>query len=239
VSDAPAEGAGAGSAPATTQVTAAGRRPGLIGPFSGRQLAAVLLAILVSAGLLLLLTAPVASPSAALPARPGASFVPFASAETGLRVGAPPPELAGTNGDAAPGLTDLEGRPIRLADLRGRPVWLNFFASWCPPCQQETPTLERVYETHKDQGLAVVGVSVQESSADDVRAYAQTYGLQYPIGFDASSAVYHAFHVFGLPTQVFIDRDGIVRAVVNGPLSQVEAERILAPLLEPPRSAKP
>jgi cytochrome c biogenesis protein CcmG/thiol:disulfide interchange protein DsbE len=229
----------AGTAAATTQGAAAGRRPGLIGPFSGRQLAAILLVLVVSAGLLLLLTAPVASPSAALPARPGASFVPFASAEAGLRVGAPAPELAGDNGGAAVSLTDLDGRPVRLADLRGRPVWLNFFASWCPPCQEETPTLERVYETHQSQGLAVVGVSVQESSADDVRAYAQTYGLQYPIGFDATSAVYHAYHVFGLPTQVFIDRDGIVRAVVNGPLSQVEAERILAPLLEPPHSARP
>jgi cytochrome c biogenesis protein CcmG/thiol:disulfide interchange protein DsbE len=207
------------------------RPPGLIGPFTGRQLAAALAVVAVAALGLTVVTTPMGSaPPGALPAA-GSSFVPFAPPQEGLRVGDLAPDLAGQGSGAQ--LADLDGNPIRLAALRGRPVWLNFFASWCPPCQQETPTLERVYETHRAQGLALIGISVQETAVEDVRAYAGTYGLTYPIGFDATSAVYHAYHVYGLPTQVFLDRQGVVRAVVNGPLSELQAEQILAPLLEP------
>ena len=203
----------------------------VVGPFTARQLLAVGLSVAVVAAALALVTAPIGSGSPTPTIAVGASFVPFGEAVEGLQVGNAAPELAGTDGSGP--LLDLSGTPIRLADLRGRPVWINFFASWCPPCQAETPTIERVFETHRAQGLAVIGVSVQETSPDDVRAYARTYGLEYTIGFDGTSAVYKAFHVFGLPTQLFLDRNGIVRAVVNGPLTQLQAEQILAPLLEP------
>ena len=196
-----------------------------------RHLVTILLVVGIGGGLIFLVTAPVATPAVPAIPRPGSSFVPFAPASAALRVGAPAPELVVDARGSRMQLTDLDGHALTLAEFRGRPVWLNFFATWCPPCQAETPTLERVYETHRTDGLAVVGISVQESSPADVRSYARTYGLEYPIGFDATSAIYGAYHVYGLPTQVFIDRDGIVRAVVNGPLSEAEAERILAPLL--------
>jgi cytochrome c biogenesis protein CcmG/thiol:disulfide interchange protein DsbE len=211
--------------------TRTSRPPGLIGPFTGRQLVAAVAVVAVAALGLTVITTPIASPPAGAQPAAGASFVPFAQPQEGLRVGDAAPELVGQGGGIQ--LADLDGHPIRLAELRGRPVWLNFFASWCPPCQQETPTLERIYETHRAQGLAIVGISVQETSVDDVRAYAATYGLAYTIGFDATSAIYHAYHVYGLPTQVFVDRNGVVRAVVNGPLSELQGEQILAPLLEP------
>ncbi|MBA2489907.1 MAG: TlpA family protein disulfide reductase, partial [Chloroflexi bacterium] len=71
----------------------------------------------------------------------------------------------------------------------------------------------------------------QETSPDDVRAYAETYGLEYTIGFDASSAVFHTYRAYGLPTQLFVDRDGVIRQVIRGPLTVLDVERILAPLL--------
>lgn len=114
------------------------------------------------------------------------------------------------------GLADLDGDPIRLSDLRGRPVWINFWASWCPPCQEETPILREVFETHREQGLAVVAISVQEASVEDVRAYAETYELDYTIGFDATSAIFKTYQAYALPTQIFLDADGVVRAVVIG-----------------------
>jgi len=83
-------------------------------------------------------------------------------------------------------LTDLSGNAIRLADLRGRPVWISFWASWCPPWPAETPVLRDLYAAHKASGLAMVAISVQETTADDVRAYAQKYGLEFTIGFDAT-----------------------------------------------------
>lgn len=128
-------------------------------------------------------------------------------------------------------LVDLQGRPIRLADFAGHAIWIDFFATWCPPCQQETPTLEAEYQAHQAQGLVLLAISVQETSPQDVQAYATQYGLTYPIGFDATSAVFKAYSAYGLPTQVFIDRQGIVRSVVRGPLDQPGAEAQLAPIL--------
>jgi peroxiredoxin len=122
---------------------------------------------------------------------------------------------------------------VRLADLRGRPIWLNFFATWCPPCQYETPVLQQVYEAHAAQGLALVAVSVQETAPEDVAAYAATYGLTYTIAFDATSAIFRTYKAYGLPTHYFIDRDGVIRAVWRGPLTVEKAEALLAPLLAP------
>ena len=99
-------------------------------------------------------------------------------------------------------LNDLDGNPVRLAALRGRPVWVNFWASWCPPCQLETPVLRDVYAAHVDDGLALVAVSVQEASPDEVRRYAETYDLPYTIAFDGTSDVFQAWRGYGLPTQL-------------------------------------
>ena len=202
----------------------------MVGPFSGRQLVVLAIVVVGVAVVLKVLTTPLATPTAAVPT-PGASFVAFAPAQVGLRPGDRAPELAGTANGQRVELSSLDGRPLQLSAFAGHPVWVNFFASWCPPCQAETPTIEEEYEAHRAQGLAVIGVSVQESSVSDVKHYATTYGLQFPIGFDGTSAVYQAYHVYGLPTQVFIDRNGIVRQVWNGPVTRAQAEQMLAPLL--------
>lgn len=203
----------------------------LIGPFSLLQLSAVIGAVALTALLLVVLTAPLAAPPEPTLPAPGSGFVPVGDPVEGLRVGDLAPELTGTVGGQTVALTDLDGNPIRLADLRGRPVWLNFWASWCPPCQEETPVLREAYEAHAAEGLALVAISVQETTADDVRAYVERYGLTYTVGFDATSAVFHTYKAFGLPTQFFLDRDGVIRTVVLGPVTRTQAEQILAPLL--------
>jgi len=219
------------------------RKP-LVGPFSALQLVSVVVAVLVTAGLLAALNQPIASTAQpSLPA-PGASFVAVADPVEGLRIGDVAPEFSGTANGQTVQLTDLDGNPIRLADLRGRPVWINFWASWCPPCQAETPTLRDVYNQHAADGLALVAISVQETTANDVRAYAQRYGLPFTVGFDATSAIFHTYHAYGLPTQLFLDRDGVIRNVVLGPVSRDQVEQILAPLLsskvsQPAASAAP
>jgi cytochrome c biogenesis protein CcmG, thiol:disulfide interchange protein DsbE len=214
------------------------RKP-LIGPFSGLQLVSVVVAVLVTASILALLNAPIASTvQPSLPA-PGASFVAVSDPVEGLRVGDVAPEFTGTINEETVQLTDLDGNPIHLSDLRGRPVWINFWASWCPPCQAETPTLRDVYAEHADDGLALVAISVQETTADDVRAYVERYALPYTVGFDATSAIFHAYHAYGLPTQLFLDRDGVIRNVVLGPIGRTQVEQILAPLLADPQSSLP
>jgi peroxiredoxin len=208
-------------------------RAGLIGPFSARQIVVFLVVVLAAGGLLAFVTAPI-TPPATPPPSPGATFYIIGTPTEGLSPGDLAPELEGTVDGAAVTLEDLDGQPMRLADLRGRPVWLTFFATWCPPCQQETPVLREAYEAHRDDGLELIAVSVQETTPDDVRAYAETYGLEFPIGFDATSAIFRTYQAYGLPTHLFIDRDGIIRDVWRGPLTTPQAEALLAPILADP-----
>ncbi|MBA2570912.1 MAG: TlpA family protein disulfide reductase [Chloroflexi bacterium] len=208
----------------------------LIGPFTGRHVLALAGTLVAAAALLAVLTTPIRAPApTALPV-PGEDFVPIGPPTVGLSVGDLAPEFTGTVDGRTVELTDLAGQRIRLADLRGRPVWINFWASWCPPCQQETPVLREVFETHRAEGLAVVAISVQETSPDDVRRYVETYDLEYTVGFDATSAIFKTYQAYGLPTQIFVDRDGVIRTVLKGPLTTAEAEQILAPLLSPSAS---
>jgi cytochrome c biogenesis protein CcmG/thiol:disulfide interchange protein DsbE len=203
-------------------------RRGLIGPFTGRQLAAALGTVVIVAAILAVVTAPIAG----LPA-PGIAPQPtqfaIGPAIEGLRVGDRAPELqiVGTNGSPAP-LLDLAGAPVRLADLRGHPVWISFWASWCPPCQAETPVLRETFAAYRARGLALVAVSVQESTVDDVRAYAAKYGLEYTVAADLAGAVFRRYRVYGLPTQVFLDANGIIRAIVQGPVNAEIATANLA-----------
>lgn len=150
----------------------------------------------------------------------------------GLQAGTTAPELTIDLDDGSTyQLQDLDGRPVTLAALKGKVVWLNFFASWCPPCQQETPILRSLADSYRDRGLEVVGVSVQETTAADVKAYADRYRLRYTIGFDGSGHVLRAYRVFALPTQFFIDVDGVIRQVVSGPVDEQGAKALIEAML--------
>jgi len=213
------------------------RRRG-VGPFSVRQVAGALGAVVITAVILTIATAPLGSTTPGLP-NPVASAYQLRSPIPGLRVGDRAPELAGTLDDGSMfTLADLDGDPIRLGDLRGRTVWLNFWASWCPPCQSETPTLRAMDEKYRDRGLTLVAIQVQQTAADG-RAYAARYGLGYLIGEDVSAAVFRTYRVYALPTQFFIDPDGVIRAVVNGPLDEAAATRLVESILPaaPPAGA--
>ncbi len=205
-------------------------RRGVIGPFTGRQLVTALGVVVVAAILLVLVTRPIAPAPGSGPATalPGATPFLVGEARVGLQPGDLAPELAWTNADGTTTeLRDLDGSPVRLADLRGRTVWLNFWATWCPPCQAETPVLREMDERYRDRGLAIVAIAVQETTVDDVAAYAQRYDLAYPIAFDASADIFDLYRVFALPTQVVIGPDGRVTNVVNGPLTVESATKLL------------
>ena len=203
------------------------RRPrrGLIGPFGGRQLLVGVLAVLVSAIVLVVITTPLGNASGLGPGNPQATqFVLGPAPTNGLQPGQLPPELtiAAADGSPAP-LLDLDGKPVQLADLRGKVVWLNFWASWCPPCQSETPILRDLADRYRDRGLVVVGISVQESSADNVRAYAQKYQLGYTIAADVTGAVYAAYRLNGIPSSFFIGPEGAIRSIVRAPMNEAQA----------------
>lgn len=199
-------------------------RHGLVGPFGGRQIVLVLVAVVGVAALLAAVTAPLGTTNPTEPAVPRATAYVIGAPTQGLRPGDLAPDFAVTRADGSTfQLDDLSGRPIRLADLRGRGVWVNFWATWCPPCQAETPVLRDVYDRYRDRGLALVAIAVQETSPDDVRIYGQRYGLTYTIGFDTSADVFRRWKIYALPTQFFIGPDGVIRSVVQGPLDEAGA----------------
>jgi peroxiredoxin len=210
-------------------------RHGLIGPFSGRQLGLVLAIVVAVAVILVAATRPLGTTAGTGPGDPRPTAYLIGSPTTGLEVGSMAPELAGTRPDGTTWqLTDVTGKPVRLADLRGKGVWINFWASWCPPCQSETPILRDTYAAYRDRGLDLIGISVQETNPADVGAYAAKYGLDYTIAADLSADVFHLYKVYGLPTQVFIDPDGRIRKVIAGPLSAAEAAAQVEAILPSP-----
>lgn len=206
----------------------------MIGPFSGRQLLVFVL-IVVGTGIgLAAITTPLGNTgNGPVVVDPRATPFIFASPPAeGLRPGSTAPELEVPLADGGTfQLTDLDGTPIRLDALRGKVVWVNFWASWCPPCQQETPILRALDERYGDAGLEIIGIAVQETSPDDIRAYAGRYDLQYTIGFDTSGHIFRTYKVYALPTQFFIGPDGVIRHVVNGPVDEVGAAALIESLL--------
>lgn len=193
-----------------------------------------MLTLVIVGGLLALLSAPIEEPSITLATEPGSGFFQIDEPTEGLAIGQLAPELQGkTDGEPVP-LLDLGGEVISLEARRGSPVWLSFFATWCPPCQEETPVLRDTYVRYAPEGLEMIAVSVQEATPEVVAEYAETYSLPYTIGFDATSAVFDTYQGFGLPTHVFIDAEGVIRHLRYGPLDREDAAEIIEPLLEKP-----
>ncbi len=215
------------------QVTHRRERRGLIGPFGGRHLLAGAMIILVVGVLLVVVTTPLGTVAPTGPNDPKATqFVLDPNARIGVRPGEIPPELEVVRTDGTTyRLTDLNGSPVRLADLRGKGVWINFWASWCPPCQAETPILRDLAGRYRDRGLVVVGISVQETSAENVAAYAAKYQLAYTIAPDSTGEIYRLYRPPGLPTQIFVGPDGAVRSFVLAPLTLAAAEAQIQAIL--------
>jgi thiol-disulfide isomerase/thioredoxin len=228
--------------PAVMESTAPARQPGAqrrgVGPFSLRQVTLAIGVVIVAALLLTLAVQPLGSIDPGLPVPEPSAYL-LGNPIPGLNPGDLAPELAGTHADGSTWqLMDLDGKPIRLADLRGKVVWLNFWTSWCPPCQTETPLLRTMDETYRADGLALIGVQVQQT-VDDGKRYAATYSLGYTIGADLAADTYRTYKAFALPTHFFIDQQGIVRKVVNGPLTEASATAIVRSLLGLPPLASP
>ena len=105
--------------------------------------------------------------------------------------------------------TTLDGDSVRLADLRGQPVLLNVWATWCAPCRQEIPELQALHERHADQGLRVVGVTVDgRHMGDEVRSFVEDMGMTYDVWWDSEGAVIDRLEAVGVPVTVLVDREG-------------------------------
>ncbi len=147
------------------------------------------------------------------------------------------PERATAQTSVTPGartLTDirmrgLDGASVSLLSYRGKPLWLNFFATWCPPCNSEMPEIERHYRRDAKAGLVVVGLD-QHENAELVRNFARSRDVTFPTLLDDGDAA-KAFSVNVLPVSVFIDKTGKVRQVRYGEMSSSEMDEAVAQIL--------
>lgn len=129
--------------------------------------------------------------------------------------------VAAEEGAYAPNfeLERLEGGDARLADFRGQPVVLNFWASWCLPCRQEIPQLIAAYEKYKADGLVVIGLDLQEGKSL-IQPFVDDFGITYPILIDRDSDVGDKYRIVGLPMTFFINPDGVIQSIFRGPLQE-------------------
>jgi len=134
-------------------------------------------------------------------------------------------------GSAAPelDLVGLDGKHLSFATYRGRPLWVNFFATWCPPCKEELPEIERRYERLHPRGLVVLGVDQQETPKL-IKPFAARFGLRYPVVIDEGQGAI-TYNLTALPTSIFIDRGGVVRFIQLGEMSPLLMDTALAKIL--------
>jgi peroxiredoxin len=128
----------------------------------------------------------------------------------------------------------LGGESIKLSDYRGRPVVLNFWATWCPPCIVEIPLLVQAEADYADENLALIALNAGQTS-EHIRSFFDEQGIDMPVALDPGKDVYELYGVVGLPTTVWIDRDGVVSAVELGVLTPELIDGYMSELLEPGR----
>ncbi|GAB4504662.1 MAG: TlpA disulfide reductase family protein [Anaerolineales bacterium] len=132
-------------------------------------------------------------------------------------------------------LQTLTGENLRLADLRGQVILVNLWASWCPPCRAEMPTLQKMYAEYKDQGFTILAVNM--TSQDDpaaIQPFVQQYGITFPVLLDPNGDTARLYELRSLPSSFFLDRQGIIREVViGGPMAEALLRTRIETLLQP------
>ena len=155
---------------------------------SSRRLIAVVASAVLVVGLLVLLGVGLANRS------------PVTGRNGVTRIGKPAPQMT---------FTTFQGGSMDLREQLGRPVVVNFWASWCGPCRQEAIVLEKLWQAYGDKGVVFIGVDIQDSDAD-ARAFISEFGVTYPNGMDNGGRISIDYGVIGIPVTFLIDREGIV-----------------------------
>ncbi len=142
----------------------------------------------------------------------------------GVEIGQPPPEFT---------LMSLDGNEVSLADYRGQPVLINFWASWCPPCRLEMPDLVKAYEAHQDKGFVVLAIDLTfQDSIADVETFVEEFGMTFPVLLDQDGVVTNEqYRLLGLPMSVFVNREGIVTRLHIGAMTGEQVDEFVAEIM--------
>ena len=148
----------------------------------------------------------------------------------------PAPSASTAGGDRAPDFRLSEVRDesgsVSLEDFKGRPVVLNFWASWCVPCRKEMPALQEVSEGVQDR-IAFVGINHQDSRGEAL-AFLDETGVRFPAGYDPEGSTAAAYGLYGMPTTIFISPDGRILERHRGEISESQLRREIERLFRPP-----
>lgn len=136
-------------------------------------------------------------------------------------------------GDSAHDFTllDLDGNTVQLSALRGQPVIVNFWATWCAPCRIEMPELQEAYTEHAGDGLVILAVNQMEEPPAVRTFFRDEMGLTFTPVMDVDGTVADQYGAIGLPSTFFIDADGVVTAVHRGVLTRIQIDAYLADIL--------
>jgi peroxiredoxin len=131
-------------------------------------------------------------------------------------------------------LPNIDGQQVSLQQYRGKVVFLNFWATWCIPCREEMPALERLHQTYHAQDLAIISIDLKES-ADQVKTFFQKHSLSFPALLDQNGSVFRDYLVAGMPTTYLIGRDGtlLARGVGGRDWTRAEALQLIQELIKP------
>lgn len=132
--------------------------------------------------------------------------------ETGLKQGNVPPDFE---------LTTLTGDVVRLSDYKGKKVILNFWATWCPPCKEEMPHMEKYYQKNKDtENIEIIAVNMTTAERpESVREFVDAYELTFPIPLDKTGEIMDAYKIGQLPMTYMINTDGTIAHQISGPIN--------------------
>ncbi len=125
----------------------------------------------------------------------------------------------------------FDGGELRLSELAGQVILLNFWASWCPPCRDEAPDLQALHSDFSEAGLTIIGINILESSREKALDFIAEFGLSYPNGEDTGQFIAELYHVEAPPESFLIDRTGEIRRFVLGALNYDDMSRSIRELL--------
>ncbi len=153
---------------------------------------------------------------------------PFGGSEVAAPAAAPVAAPAGPDMPVSPPPDDipadftlplLGGGTVTLSSYFGKPLFLNFWATWCPPCREEMPAMQRVYERYRKDGLVIFAINFQEDE-ETVQAFVDELGLTFPVLLDRKGEVTMMYQVIGLPTSFFINREGRIHRIRIGAMTE-------------------